>query len=449
MEKGSIYTVKISGYTSEGAGIARIDGMAVFIPLAMRGETCEIKILKVLKNLAYARLLRVIEASPERVESRCEYFPKCGGCDLWHMSYAEELRFKEERVRDAIERISGLDIPINPIIGAERTERYRNKAQFPVGEKNGEAVSGFYRPHSHDIVPSERCIIQSEAADALRRAMMKWQEDYGIASYDEETGRGIVRHIYVRNGKSGAMLCLVVSHRPKHTDELKIYAERACPDLGGIVININNKKTNVILGTSYETVSGEDCMTDELSGLKFRISPAAFYQVNHDQAERLYALAVDYIVKSGAETALDLYCGIGTITLCMAKHLRHVTGVETVPQAIEDSRINAKLNGIENAEFICADAEKAIKLPSLCTRQPDAILVDPPRKGLAPEVIDWIRETGVKTVVYVSCDPATLARDLKLICADGEYTAISATPVDMFPRTKHCEVVCAIQRQIL
>ncbi len=449
MEKGNICTVDISGYSSEGAGIARIDGMAVFVPLAMRGEKCEIKILKVLKSFAYAKLVRVIEASPERVESKCAYFPKCGGCDLWHMSYSEELRFKEERVRDAIERISGLNIPINPIIGADGTERYRNKAQFPVGEKDGKVVSGFFRPHSHDIVASEECIIQSKAADSIRRGVMKWQDECGIPPYDEETGRGIVRHIYVRTGKGGAMLCLVVSRRPKHADKLSEYVKREYPDISGISININNEKTNVILGSKYETVDGEMCMTDEMSGLSFRISPAAFYQVNRDQAERLYALAVDYIVKSGAETALDLYCGIGTITLCMAKKLRHVTGVETVPQAISDAKVNAELNGIKNADFICADAGKAMNLSELSGKKPDAILVDPPRKGLAPEVIGWIKELAPKTVVYVSCDPATLARDLKLLCENGEYKALSATPVDMFPRTKHCEVVCAIQRQIL
>lgn len=441
MEKGNIYTVSISGYTSEGAGIARIDGRAVFIPLAMHGETCEIKILKVLKNLAYAKLLRVIDASPARVDSKCEYFPKCGGCDLWHMTYEEELRFKEEKVRDAITRIAGLDITINPILGSERTVRYRNKAQFPAGVEKGSVVSGFYRPHSHDIVPSESCIIQSTAADIIRRAVMKWQEDFGVPSYDEETCRGVVRHIYVRNGKKGAMLCLVATRRPKYLDELCEHVKRAYPDICGIIININNEKTNVILGKRYETVCGAPYIEDEMSCLRFRISPAAFYQVNRDQAEKLYSVAIEYIKESGAETALDLYCGIGTITLCMAKNLRRVTGIETVPEAIEDARENAKLNGMENAEFICADVGEAMKLPTLCDERPDAVLVDPPRKGLSPAALSRIKNLGAKTLVYVSCDPATLARDLKLLCGDGTYTAVSATPVDMFPRTKHVECV--------
>ncbi len=441
MEKGNIFTVEISGYTSEGAGIARIDGRAVFVPLAMRGETCEIKILKVLKNLAYAKLLRVISASPARVESECEYFPKCGGCDLWHMTYEEELSFKENKVRDAITRIAGLNIEINPILGSERTVRYRNKAQFPVGNEGGKVASGFYRPHSHDIVPSENCIIQSEAADTIRRAVMKWQEDFSVPSYDEETCRGVVRHIYVRNGEKGAMLCLVAARRPKYLDELCEYVKRAYPDICGITININNEKTNVILGDRYETVCGTPYMEDKLSDLRFRISPAAFYQVNRDQAERLYSLAIDYIKESGAETALDLYCGIGTITLCMAKHLRRVIGIEVVEKAIEDARENAKLNGIENAEFFCADVGEAMKLPGICDERPDAVLVDPPRKGLSPVALSWIKNLGAKTLVYVSCDPATLARDLGLLCGDGTYTAVSATPVDMFPRTKHVECV--------
>ncbi len=442
MIKGNVYTVEIEGYSSEGAGIARIDGMAVFVPLALRGETCEIKILKVEKSFAYAKLMNVIEKSPHRVESECEYYPKCGGCSLWHMSYEEELRLKEERVASAISRIAGLDIPILPIIGADNIHRYRNKAQFPAG--NG-CESGFYRTRSHDIVPSSVCLIQSEVADSLRAAVHSWQKKFGIPSYDEKSGKGVLRHVYVRNGDGGALLCLVVTKKPDHTDELVHAVRAACPSVCGIMLNINRKNTNVILSDEYISLWGERELSDTLCGNTFLISPAAFYQVNHAQTEKLYETAVNLALSGKAESALDLYCGIGTITLVLAKKVAHVIGVEVVPEAIENAKENARRNGIENAEFFCADAGEAAKRLAERGERPDVIVVDPPRKGLSPDVISAIKEMAPKTLVYVSCDPATLARDLKLLCEDGSFEAISAQPVDMFPRTKHCEVVCALK----
>ncbi len=444
MKKGNVHTVEITAYTSEGAGIARIDGMAVFIPGALRGEVCEIMILKVEKSFAYAKLIRVIEASSARVQSECGYYPKCGGCTMWHMSYDEELRVKEEHVRSCIERIAKLSVPVLPIIGAESVHRYRNKAQFPVGR---DAKSGFYRPRSHDIVPSESCLIQSEAADKVRASVHSWQRECSIASYDEKSGKGILRHIYVRNGKGGALLCLVVTEKPKNTDKLIEKVTHDCPEVCGIVLNINKEKTNVILGNKYITLWGSASLSDELSGIEFSISPAAFYQVNHAQTERLYDIAVSLATSNGAKSALDLYCGIGTITLNLAKRMERVIGVEVVSQAIEDAKKNAELNGIRNAEFICADAGEAAALLASRGEKPDAIVVDPPRKGLSPEVIAEIKRMAPESVVYVSCDPATLARDLKTFEEDGSYTVKSVQPVDMFPRTKHCEVVCALRRK--
>lgn len=445
MKKGDLYTVEITGYTSEGAGIARIDGMAVFVPLALRGEVCEIMILKVEKSFAYAKLIRVIEASSERVESECRYYPKCGGCTMWHMTYAEELRLKEERVRSAIERIAGLDTPVLPIIGADSTTRYRNKAQFPV---SANAESGFYRPRSHDIVESKVCLIQSEIADRVRAVVHTWQKECGIESYNEKSGKGILRHIYVRNGKGGALLCLVVTKKPDGLSKLCEKLSAEAPEVCGAVLNINKKKTNVILGDKYITLWGEETLCDELSGIEFSISPAAFYQVNRNQTEKLYDTAVSLALKSGAKYALDLYCGIGTITLKLAKALERVVGVEVVPQAIEDAKRNAEKNGIANTEFICADAGQAAEMLAARGEKPDAIVVDPPRKGLSPEVISEIKCMAPETLVYVSCDPATLARDLKIICEGGDYTAVSVQPVDMFPRTKHVENVCLIVRNI-
>lgn len=443
MKKSDVFTVKIENYTSEGAGIARIDGMAVFVPLSLRGEVCEIMILKVEKSFAYAKLIRVIEASPERVEAECPLYPKCGGCSMWHMSYDEELSVKEDHVRSCIERIAKTDAPVLPIIGADDVKRYRNKAQYPVGEG---CTSGFYRNRSHDIVPSEICLIQSELADKIRGTVHKWQKEYNISSYNEKSGKGILRHIYVRSGKDGAVLCVVATKKPDNTDKLTELIKRECPEVCGIVLNINKKMTNVIMGDKYITLWGNGFVEDELSGLRFKISPAAFYQVNRAQTEKLYDIAVSLATENGAKTALDLYCGIGTITLNLAKKVDKVIGVEVVPQAIEDAKENAKLNGMDNAEFICADASEAAKMLADRGELPDVIVVDPPRKGLTPEGIAEIKRMNPKTVVYVSCDPATLARDLKIFEEDGNYKTISIQPVDMFPRTKHVESVALLER---
>ncbi len=443
MKKGDIFTVEITGYTSDGAGIARVSGMAVFVPLALCGETCEIMILKVEKSFAFAKLIGVIKESPERRESECKYFPKCGGCDLWHMSYEEELKFKHERVQSVISRIAGLDVKVSPVIGADTLYRYRNKAQFPVNE----GKSGFYRPRSHDIVPSSECLIQSEVSDKIRALVHAWQEEHGISSYNERTGKGILRHIYVRSGKGGAILCLVVTKRPDKLQKLWDKLLEECHEVAGLVTNINNKNTNVILGNKYISEFGESSLSDELYGNRFSISPAAFYQVNHDQTEKLYSLTVNLATQNGVESILDLYCGIGTITLALAKRAKRVIGVEIVPQAIEDAKKNAAINGTKNAEFICADATPAAAMLEKRGEKPDAVVVDPPRKGLSAEVIETIKKMSPRTVVYVSCDPATLARDLKIFTENGDYEVMSVQPVDMFPRTKHVECVVQLCRK--
>lgn len=441
--KNSEYEAEITGYSSDGAGVARIDGQVVFIPGTVEGEVCKIKILKVNKNIAYGKLVSVTEPSKNRITPECKYYPRCGGCDFHHITYEEELRAKENHVQSVITRIGGLDIKVEPIVGSENTSRYRNKAQFPIGMAD-KIVSGFYRSHSHNIVPCDDCIIQSEFANKLCKTVISWMEKFNIPPYDERENSGIVRHVYVRN----EMLCLVVTKKPKFLDELTSLVLKEHPEVSGIILNYNKENTNVILGEKDEVIFGDGYVLGTLCGNEFMLSPHAFYQVNHAQAERLYALAIEKACLSGSETVIDLYCGAGTITLALAKHAKNAIGVEIVPQAIQNAKENARRNGAENVEFICGDATLLageLKLRGICA---DVVVVDPPRKGLTPELIKTIAEINPKRVVYVSCDPATLARDLRLF-GEVNYKTDSVTPVDMFPRTRHCEVVCALQRQAL
>lgn len=439
--KNSEHTVKITGYSSEGAGVARIEGQVVFIPGTIRDEVCKIKILKVNKNIAFGKLLSVEEASPYRVKSECEVYPKCGGCDFWHLSYEEELRFKEEQVQNVITRIGGLDLKVEPIVGSMNILHYRNKAQFPVG-KADKCVCGFYRTHSHDIAPCNSCKIQSHFANAIAKCVLSWMDDFNIEPYDEKTGKGTVRHIYVRNN----MLCLVVTDKPKKCDELVARILESHPETSGILLNYNRENTNVILGKKIETLWGDADVIDTLCGNEFAIAPHAFYQVNHNQAEVLYNLAIEKAKLTGSETVLDLYCGAGTITLALARYAKEVIGVEIIPEAIVNAKENAKRNGIENTEFICGDATKAAETLKERGISADVVVVDPPRKGLTPDLIKTISGIAPSRVVYVSCDPATLARDLKLFGEVG-YETKSVTPVDMFPRTRHCECVAEIERK--
>lgn len=438
--KNSEYEVKISGYNSDGAGVSRIDGQVIFVPGTIDSEVCRIKILKVNKNVAYGRLSEVITPSENRIAPECKYYPRCGGCDFHHMSYAEELRAKENQVQSVISRIGGLDIKVEPIVGSESVSRYRNKAQFPIGMAD-KIVSGFYRSHSHDIVPCDDCIIQSEFANKICKTVIFWMEKFNIPPYDERENKGVVRHIYVRN----TMLCLVVTKKPKFLAELTDIVLKAHPETSGIILNYNRESTNVILGNEDEVIFGEGFVTDTLCGNEFELSPHAFYQVNHAQAERLYALAIEKAELSENETVIDLYCGAGTITLALAKYAKSAIGVEIVPQAIQNAKENAKRNGAENVEFICGDATLAASELKRRGISADVVVVDPPRKGLTPELIKTIAEISPKRVVYVSCDPATLARDLKLF-GEVSYKTESVTPVDMFPRTRHCECVASLRK---
>jgi len=444
LEKNQLHTVTITGYSAEGMGIARVDSQVVFVHGAVRGEECVIRILKVLKNVAFARVEEILKASPGRQIPDCEHYPACGGCDFRHLTYEEELKAKRMRVQDALQRIGGSDITVSEIIGSEETAYYRNKSQFPVSSRG---KAGFYRARSHDVIPTTECLIQSVQAGEIARAVEEYLKVFSVSAYDERNGKGLMRHIYVRTNREGqALVCLVVNGtKLPYEAELVQHIRAACPETVGVVLNTNTKDTNVILGETYRTLWGEDTLMDTLCGLTFRLAIPAFYQVNPPQAERLYGKAVELAELTGKETVLDLYCGAGTITLVMAGRAGRVIGAEIVPEAIENARENATRNGITNAEFFCGDAgDIAAKLASEKLR-PDVVVVDPPRKGLSEDVIAAISAMSPDRVVYVSCDSGTLGRDVKRF-AEVDYELKTATAVDMFPRTCHVETVAQLVR---
>lgn len=446
LKKNDIVELTCTGYGSDGMGVARVDGRAVFVAGAIAGERCEARILKVLKNTAYGKVERVLEPSPERVAPGCPHYPACGGCRTRHMSYTEELRFKRQKAEDALRRIGGADISIDMIHGAESAERYRNKAQFPVSAGR----IGFYRGRSHDVIDVPDCLLQPESAARVRSAVAGWMRAFDVPAYDEAAHRGLVRHLYVRTSSTGdSLVCLAVNapaeRRLPHEEGLVRRVREAEPGALGVVVSSNTARTNVILGDSYRTVWGQPYLDEILCGLKFRLSVPSFFQVNRAQCEVLYGRAMELAGLTGRETVLDLYCGIGTISLCAAKRAAHVIGAELVPEAIEDARENAARNKITNVEFHCGDAsEIAARLEKEGVR-PEVVIVDPPRRGLAPEVISTIAKMAPERVVYVSCDPATLGRDVKLFTEKG-YRAKRAEAVDMFPRTEHIETVCLLTR---
>jgi len=441
----TVQRLTITGYTGDGAGVARLsDGMVVFVTGAVLGETCQVRITKVGRSAAYGVVTQVERPSPQRRESDCPYYGRCGGCAWRHLSYEEECRAKRRQVDDALRRIGGLELTVAQMLGAASPDRYRNKAQFPVGSG---AEIGFYRARSHQVVNVGDCLLQKKAAMHLRGAVRGWMKANSVSAYDEQTGRGLLRHVYVRTNRAGESLCcLLVNGDGLPEENALAEALRAAePSLKGVVLGVNRRRDNVILGEEYRTIWGEDTLTDTLCGLTFQLSVPSFYQVNPEQTEVLYAKAVEFAGLTGGETVLDLYCGIGTIGLCMARSAGKVYGAEVVPQAVENARENARRNGVANAEFFCGDAGEAAKMLAERGVRPDVVCVDPPRKGLAPEVVETVAGMAPRTVVYVSCDPATLARDLARFAQRG-YRAEKAVAVDMFPRTAHVETVVKLLR---
>ena len=444
LAKNQEHTVTIEGYGEGGMGVARIDGRVVFVHGALRGEKCRVLILKTLKSVAFAKVLEVLEPSSERITPDCPYFPRCGGCTYRHIRYEEELRLKKQRVQDNLSRIGGSDVTVEEILGAQDTLRYRNKAQYPVSK---DGAVGFYRARTHEVIECEHCLLVKPEADAAAEALREYMQSCRVAGYDEKTGRGLIRHLYVRSNAAGeSLICVLVNgdKLPKE-DRLVALLRDACPKCTGIVLGTNTKKGNVILGDRYRTLWGSDRLEDTLCGKTFRLSVPSFYQVNRVQAERLYAKAIEFAGLTGQETVLDLYCGAGTITLALSDHAKKVLGAEIVPEAIDDARENAARNGVKNAEFFCGDASDVAKKLARENLRPDVITVDPPRKGLAADVVESIAEMQPQRVVYVSCDSATMARDVKRL-ADLGYTAQRACAVDMFPRADHVETVCLLSK---
>lgn len=451
MKKNELVEITITGYTAEGSGVGRWNGMAVFVPMAAVGDVLEVRILKVAKTHAFGKIERILSPSPARIEPDCPQFAQCGGCVFRHIHYEEELRAKEQRVRDAVERIGGFtNLPFRPILGALQPDGYRNKAQLPIGRaKDGSLTMGFYAHHSHRIVNCPSCKLQPPSFQAAMEAFRAWVPLSGDEPYEEATGKGRLRHLYLRQAEATgeAMACVVVNGNGVHKeDELVRLLRENVPGLKSVMVNSNRERTNVVLGKKNRVVWGQDHITDRLCGLDFHISPLSFYQVNRTQAERLYQQAADYAGLTGKETVLDLYCGTGTIGLSMAKKAKRVIGVEVVAPAIEDAHKNAERNGIVNAEFLCADAAEAAAKLEARGERPDVIIIDPPRKGCAPELLHTVVQMNPERMVYVSCDPATLARDMRIL-ADLGYVPQELTPVDMFPRTAHVECVTLFKRK--
>lgn len=448
LKKNDEIQLNITALTSEGSAIGRKDGVPIFVRGGVPGDVVTAHIIKAKKNYAVARLQQVLEPSPHRVESDCPVSAQCGGCAFRTVDYAEELRFKQQRIDDAFQRIGHLDLQVEGVLAAPDTVRYRNKAQYPVQLQDGRPVAGFYAYKSHRVVPTGDCLLQCTDFSAGVAACLQWAEEHQISVYNEETGTGLLRHLYFRKGQAtGQVLaCIVINGTDLPGGDALCDALRAAvPGLVGVVLNSNTRRTNVILGDRDRVLWGKGELLDKLCSKTFAIGPHAFYQVNHDQCERLYALAGDFAGLTGDQVLLDLYCGVGTIGLTLADRCRRLIGVEVVPQAVENARENARRNGIENAEFLCADAAGAATQLASQGVRPDVAIVDPPRKGCAPEVFAAIDKMGTQQLVYVSCDPATLARDLALLATMG-YTARRACGVDLFPRTPHVETVVLVEK---
>ena len=443
--KNQIYETVVTDYTAEGQGIAHIEGCAVFIPNAIAGEKLWVRIEVAKKNWAAGKIVEIIEKSPHRVNRECPVAKLCGGCDFWHMDYAEETRLKADRVRQCLNRLGGESLEEVPILAAPTCYGYRNKAQYPVSSKKGKAYAGFFRAGTHEVVENDRCRILPEETDSVKNAVMDYVNQYRVTTYDETAHKGLLRHIYVRRGVvSGQVLvCLVVNGNRIPKPEELIKRLRKIPGFTTLVLSVNTKKGNAVLGDEFITLYGEGYIEDTLCGLSFRLSPRSFYQVNHHQAQRLYEAAISQAEITRKDTVLDLYCGVGTITLAMASAAGKVIGVEVIPQAVEDAKDNAKRNGIENAEFFCGDAGAAALELEAKGIKADVVVVDPPRKGLNADTIEALSRFAPRRIVYVSCDPATLARDVALLKERG-YVLKNAMAADLFPRCAHVESVCTL-----
>ena len=451
VEKNKEYIFDIISQGYEGEGIAKIDNKyPIFIEGALKGEKVKVRIVKVNKNFAYGKLMEVLEASEERVNPPCAIYKRCGGCKLQHASYKAQLDFKWDRVKDCVSKIGKLDPSIVKYpLGMENPWRYRNKVQLPIGLINGEVKIGFFAPRSHDIIDMESCLIQDEIGDKVVKLTREWIEKFNIRPYNvdgEYDEKGIVRHIMIRRGftTNEVMIVLVTNgENLPHKEEFVDLMVKNIPGIKSVIQNINSKKTNVILGLESKTLWGEDTISDYIGDFRFNISPLSFFQVNPIQTEVLYGKALEYANLTGNEEVFDAYCGTGTITLFLSQKAKKVYGVEIIPQAIDNAWINAKENKVENVEFFVGESE--VVIPDLINKgvKADVVVVDPPRKGCDKKLLDAITNIDAKKIVYVSCDPSTLGRDLQVLEENG-YKTLEVQPVDMFPNTSHIENVAKL-----
>ncbi|MBO3649433.1 MULTISPECIES: 23S rRNA (uracil(1939)-C(5))-methyltransferase RlmD [Bacillus amyloliquefaciens group] len=450
IEKNEYYDVTFEDLTHEGAGVAKVQGFPIFVPNALPEEKAQIKVTRVKKGFAFGRLIELKEESPHRTDAQCPIYKQCGGCQLQHMTYEGQLLFKQKQVKDVLERIGKLDlskVTVHPTLGMEDPWNYRNKAQVPVGEREGGLVAGFYQQRSHDIIDMSACLIQQSKNDEAVQAVKDICTSYGVKAYNEERHKGWLRHIMVRYGVvTGEMMIVFITRTSDFPHKAKIIEDITTqfPHVKSIVQNINPNKTNVIFGNETNVIWGEEYIYDLIGDVKFAISARSFYQVNPEQTKVLYDKALEYAELQGEENVIDAYCGIGTISLFLAKQAKKVYGVEIVPEAIEDAKRNAELNGITNAEFAVGEAETVIPKWYKEGITADTLVVDPPRKGCDEALLRTIIDMKPKRVVYVSCNPGTLARDLRVL-EDGGYQTLEVQPVDMFPHTNHVECVAVLE----
>ncbi|WP_298842432.1 23S rRNA (uracil(1939)-C(5))-methyltransferase RlmD [Clostridium sp.] len=449
VKKNEDYIITIDNMGYEGEGVGKIDGFTVFVAGAIVGEKVLIKIVKISKNFGFGKLLEVIEKSISRIEPICSIYKSCGGCNLQHIDYAAQLEFKTNRVIQAINRIGKLEkVVVHKALGMESPYNYRNKVQLPSSNKNGEVKIGFYAARSHDIINMENCYIQDSVADIVVKLTRQWIKEFNIQCYNEENHKGILRHVMIRKGsKTGQVMVVLVTNGKSlpYKEEFIAIVTKKIKGIVSVIQNINSEKTNVILGDTCLTLWGKDTITDYIGEFKFEVSPLSFFQVNSVQTEILYDKVLEYANLSGGEVVLDAYCGTGTISLFLSGMAKKVYGVEIVPQAIENAKINAKVNNVENTEFLVGEAE--IIIPKLINDGviADVVVVDPPRKGCDKTLLEAISKMGPKTIVYVSCDPGTLARDLGILNELG-YITKEIQPVDMFPQTAHIENVALLKK---
>ncbi len=447
IQKNDYIDVVFEDLTHEGSGVAKVEGYPIFVPFGLPGEKARIKVTKINKGYAFGRLMELLEESSDRVEPPCPIYRQCGGCQLQHLSYEGQLKAKEKMVREIMARIGKLpDVPVHPVLGMIEPWNYRNKAQVPVGEMEGGLVAGFYAKRSHEIINMDECLIQVTENDDTIRTVKAICEKYRVRAYDERNHKGLLRHIMVRHGQvTGEIMVVLVTRTPElpHAREIIKEIIDSVPGVKSIIQNVNSLKTNVILGSKTSVLWGAEVIYDYIGDVKFAISPRSFYQVNPTQTKVLYDKTLEYANLTGDETVIDAYCGIGTISLFLAQKAKKVYGVEIVPEAIEDAKKNAELNGITNVEFAVGSAETVIPAWYEEGITADVLVVDPPRKGCDENLLNTIAEMKPKKVVYVSCNPATLARDLMYLEEHG-YKTVEVQPVDMFPQTMHVESVAKL-----